>query len=469
LPFRPLHVLITNVGLANRTGTEIVAMDLAAGLARAGHKPMIWAPRLDLAVAQPLTAAGIPVVSALADVPEIPDIIHGHHHLETVAALEHFPGVPGIFVCHSGFWWHDAPPRHSRLRHYVAVDEFCRERLLATPWIHNTEIEVISNAVDTRRYRRRAKLPAQPQRTLVFSNYAGEDTHLEPILEACRGLGLEVDTMGRGTGTASAEPERVLPDYDLVFAKARCALEAMASGCAVLLCDSSGLGPMVTSTNIDELRRWNFGFRTLSKPLRATLIAERIKQYDARDARIVTDYVHAKASLDNAVQQYVCLYRRVLDQRVGPADVESWHPQTRPLQVEDQANMRLSFVTTPQDAVQELHFTFEVALDNRSAKPVATAAPWPCFLMYRWLNLSSGAIVTEHGLRSIMQPPAWPGQRTEYTMRAIAPKQPGEYVLRVTIIQEGWRWLDKVDPALYADAQVTVTADLRMLATVGAA
>ena len=44
---RPLRILITNVGIANRTGTEIVAMDLASWLLRLGHMPMIWAPLLD--------------------------------------------------------------------------------------------------------------------------------------------------------------------------------------------------------------------------------------------------------------------------------------------------------------------------------------------------------------------------------------------------------------------------------------
>jgi hypothetical protein len=307
LPSRPLRFLITNVGLANRTGTEIVAMDLAAGLARAGHVPMLWVPQLVPAVAQPLTSAGIPVVSDLRDLPAVPDIIHGHHHLETIAALEHFGGVPAIFVCHSGFWWHDAPPRHARLRHYVAVDEFCRERLAATPWIQNSEISVITNAVDTRRYGRRREYSARPQRALVFSNYAGENTHLEPILEACSGLGLEVDTLGSGTGTANAEPEHVLPNYDLVFAKARCALEAMASGCVVVLCDTSGLGPMVTSANVMELRRWNFGFRVLTEPLCARLIAEHVNEYDAQDARNVSEYVRRHASLVDAVQKYVRL------------------------------------------------------------------------------------------------------------------------------------------------------------------
>src|SRR5206468_235790 len=158
-------------------------------------------------------------------------------------------------------------------------------------------------------------------RTLVFSNYAAENTHLEPILEACRRLSLEVDTLGSGTGTASAEPERVLPNYDLVFAKARCALEAMATGCAVLLCDSSGLGPMVTRANVDELRRWNFGFRTLNQPLCAALIAEHIKQYDARDARKVSDYVRTNHGLDNAVRQYVHLYQSALDDHVPAGQI----------------------------------------------------------------------------------------------------------------------------------------------------
>lgn len=54
----------------------------------------------------------------------------------------------------------------------------------------------------------------------------------------------------------------MLGGYDLVFAKARCALEAMAVGCAVVLCDVGGLGPLVTRAQVQHLRRWNFGRRT---------------------------------------------------------------------------------------------------------------------------------------------------------------------------------------------------------------
>ena len=55
----------------------------------------------------------------------------------------------------------------------------------------------------------------------------------------------------------------MLGQYDIVFAKARCALEALAVGNAVVLCDTVGVGPMVTTGEVDRLRRLNFGVRAL--------------------------------------------------------------------------------------------------------------------------------------------------------------------------------------------------------------
>jgi hypothetical protein len=457
---RPLRILITNVGIVNRTGTEIVAMDLARGLARLGHFPMIWAPRLNPIVAAPLLAAGIPVVSWFEDLPGVPDIIHGHHHLETIEALGRFPGVPAIFVCHSGTWWNDAPPRHPRIRRYVAVDEFCRERLSGLAWMDSSQVEVVWNAVDMERYQPRPPLPRRPHRALVFSNYAGTGTHAEPIREACRRMGLELETVGSGAGNASAAPERLLPGYDLVFAKARCAIEAMATGCAVILCDAGGLGAMVTSANVRDLRRWNFGARVLQRPLSAESIAEEMQRYDASDAAEVSQYIRGNAGLENAVEQYLTLYRAVLDEPPAASAGADWHPATAPLQIEDQAVLRLRYLTVPQSVAPGRNFTVDVGLFNGASVPIATAAPWPCLLMYRWLNARTGLMVVEHGVRTIIQPPARPGEETFYSMRAIAPNEPGDYILRVTIIQEGWRWLDSLAPAVCAESPVTIAPEL---------
>jgi hypothetical protein len=453
-----LRILLTNVGIANRTGTEIVVLDLASGLAKAGQFPMIWAPLVDPEVAAQVLAAGIPVVSRLEDLPAVPDIIHGHHHLETIQALRQFPTVPAIFVCNSGLAWYDAPPRHPRIRQFVAVDEFCRERLVGVDWMDPRRISVVWNAVDMDRQRQRPPLPERPRRAVIFSNYAGPDTHVEAVQEACRRMGIVLVTVGSGVGNLSSAPEDVLPEYDLVFAKARCAIEAMASGCAVILCDTAGLGAMVTTANVKRLRPWNFGFRVLQRPLDPDLITQEIQRYDAVDAGQVSSYMRAHARLEDAVDRYLAIYRSVLSEQAAVERDVEWYADSRPLQIEDQASLKLQFAQVPELATARQHFMAEVTLDNRSPVPIATAAPWPCLLTYRWLSAWNGAVVVEHGHRSILQPPAWPNVESAYSMRIIAPSEPGEYVLRATIIQEGWRWLDSLAPPVRADTPVWVAA-----------
>jgi hypothetical protein len=453
---RPLRILITNVGIANRTGAEVVAMDLARGLAALGHAPMIWAPLVDPEVARPLVEAGIPVVSRFDMLPRVPDVIHGQNHLETIEALRRFPGVRALFVCHSGYWWHDDPPRHARICRYVAVDDFCRERLARLPWMDPDRIAVVPNAVDMNRFRPRPPLPARPRRAAIFSHHTGPGNHVEAVQDACGRLGIHLETIGGDTDRRSATPERLLGEYDLVFAKARCALEAMASGCAVVLCDATGLGTMVTSRNVAELRRWNFGFRTLQRPLAPELIAGEIERYDAHDASVVRDVIRASAPVEQAVDRYLALYRAIVDEPLPAGDQIDWHPTTTPLQLADQAALRLRFVDVPRSIAPRGQVIADVGVFNGSRQPIVTAAPWPSMLMCRWLDGRTGDLVVEHGFRTILQPPAWPDAETIYPVRAFAPAREGEYILRVTIIQEGWRWLDHLDPRVLAETRVLV-------------
>src|SRR5688500_1914570 len=112
---RPLRILLTNRVLANRTGTELYVRDVAMGLLRRGHVPVIYSPRLG-SLASEIRACTIPVVDDLANVAEPPDIIHGHHGLETLTALLAFPGVRAVSVCHSWVGWADEPVPFPRIR-----------------------------------------------------------------------------------------------------------------------------------------------------------------------------------------------------------------------------------------------------------------------------------------------------------------------------------------------------------------
>ena len=148
----------------------------------------------------------------------------------------------------------------------------------------------------------------------------------EPTLKrwprACARLGIALDVIGSGSGNGVPHPECVLGGYDLVFAKARCALEAMATGTAVVLCDTSGLGPMVTTANVERLRPWNFGARCLKHPLDSERIVEEMRRYDSCDARRVAGYIRGHAALDGAVREYLAIYREALAEPAPPGGDE---------------------------------------------------------------------------------------------------------------------------------------------------
>ncbi len=229
-----------------------------------------------------------------------------------MTALLRFPAVPAIYVCHGWLPWEEAPPQFPRIRRYVAVDYTCRDRLVCESAIPEERVSVLLNFVDLRRFKPRGPLPSHPKRALVFSNNANEHNYLGMVREVCVRFEIELDVMGLSAGTACARPEEVLGNYDLVFAKARAALEALAVGAAVVLCDAVGTGPMVTMAEVDRLRSLNFGIRTLNRPITSEALAQEIARYDAADAAAVSARIRAEAGREPVVDQLIELYRSVI-------------------------------------------------------------------------------------------------------------------------------------------------------------
>jgi hypothetical protein len=308
-----VRILITNKIVDTRTGTEVVVRDLALALLRRGHEPIVYASILG-AVAREIAAAGIVTTDNLTSLPNAPDIIHGQHHAQVVEALLRFPDVPAIYVCHDATARVDEPFYFPRILRYVAVDLRCRARLESVAAIPRERIEVIENAVDLTRFAMRPPLPSRPKRALVFSN---SDQQLPAIKKACLQEGVTVDAVGMDAGIPVAAPESILPAYDLVFAKARCALEAMSVGCAVVLCDFAGVGPMVTAERFDELRRMNFGRGVLTQPLKPEILRREIARYDAENAAAVCARARGEVSLQKAAGHWEQLYENVIAEFSG--------------------------------------------------------------------------------------------------------------------------------------------------------
>lgn len=311
MPRRPLRILLTNNTLGPRSGTELYVRDLALELARLGHFPVAYSPRLG-DVAEELRAATIPVIDDLNNLSRPPDIIHGQHHHETLTALLHFPFTPAIQVCHGWAPPQEAPVAYPTIMTHVAVDDLCRERLLTEGGIDEDRVETLYNFVDMKRFHRVREPRSLPKRALVFTNYTREIP--AAIREACEEFGIEVlDIAGIPSGRILKKPEEVLTSYDLVFAKARAAMEAMASGCAVILTHKDGLGGLVTPERLETLRRLNFGARTMQGlPLTVANVRAELDRYKAEDVALVTDWVRESATLSGAAQSWVDVYDRAI-------------------------------------------------------------------------------------------------------------------------------------------------------------
>lgn len=245
-------------------------------------------------------------------------MIHGQHHIETMTALLRFPNVPAIYFCHGWLPWEEIPPLFPRILQYVAVDYTVRDRLICEHAIPEDKVQVILNFVDLDRFKVREPLPASPRRALVFGNNVTSEA-VGVVRETCANAGIQVDTAGMKSGSVSYEPEELLRHYDLVFAKARCALEAIAVGTSVVVCDGVRIGPLVTTENLESLRRANFGIRALRQTLSVDAVASQIARYDSFDAAEVSRRIRATASRESAVDEIVALYQKVLAEYQTPS------------------------------------------------------------------------------------------------------------------------------------------------------
>jgi hypothetical protein len=302
---------------------------LATALLDRGHAPIAYSA-VHGEVADELRA-DLPVVDDLDKLGTAPDIIHGHHHLETMTALLRFPDVPAVYVSHGWRPWEETPPRFPRIRRYVAISNPCRERLLFEHGVSADRVRTLLNFVDLARFTRREQpLPSRPERALLFSNQTTEHV-LKIVREACARSGMSLDVIGIAAGTSCARPEAVLGAYDVVFATGRSALEALAVGAVVVLCDglTAAGGPMVTTRNLVHLRSLNLAGRAVREPLSAQGLIREIARYEPSDADEVCRSIRATAGRDAVVDQFVALYHEVIAEwRATGRDAsaeDEWH------------------------------------------------------------------------------------------------------------------------------------------------
>ena len=148
----------------------------------------------------------------------------------------------------------------------------------------------------------------------MFSNDARESSTPPAIRTACEAESITLDVAGAGSGRVLDRPEDALGNYDLVFARARAALEAMAVGTAVITLRLRGAWRLRQPRPVRRVAPTQFRLRCLRRALEPDAIRGEIRAYDPAAAAAVSRRVRCEAGLDRAMQRIVKIYLQVLDE-----------------------------------------------------------------------------------------------------------------------------------------------------------
>jgi hypothetical protein len=107
----------------------------------------------------------------------------------------------------------------------------------------------------------------------------------------------------------------------------------------------------------------------------------------------------------------------------------------------------------PVDMLIELDCTIE----NLGRAEMATCAPFPVHISYKWLDQYTGLRVAGiEGLRTGLGEPLKPNESRTFHVQVKAPETAGDYVLHLTLVQENVAWFDDLDPDNGCAAMVQV-------------
>jgi hypothetical protein len=80
----------------------------------------------------------------------------------------------------------------------------------------------------------------------------------------------------------------------------------------VLVSCLGGIGPLVTTANLEQMRQEHFGLRCAQGPVSVEALQREIARYDPQDAAEVSRRVCAEAGRDGVIDRLVPLYKEII-------------------------------------------------------------------------------------------------------------------------------------------------------------
>lgn len=306
-----MKILITNHSLENLGGTERSVIELARALQARGHDVVACSSQIGEA-GRLIKEKSISVISSPLDSPFQPDVIHGQHHLDTMRAIAAFPNTPVIYHHHGFFPWVEDPPFHPRITHYLCMCEVLTEKLRINGTKYAPQYLILNNWFDDYSFVYPKKPQKIPKKALLYNRTFNKDSNIaKKFVEIFKNNGIELDLNPLNNYTET--PELLLKDYDIVLAAGKSAVEAMATGCAVMPVSDQSCLDFISLKNFDEYKKQNFSPLAYSPSFNIQVINDWIQNYDASQVELVCQKIRSENSISHTATRLEKIYAESID------------------------------------------------------------------------------------------------------------------------------------------------------------
>jgi hypothetical protein len=268
-----MRLVLANHGFAASGGTEVYLLTVAEHLQRLGHEVTIYAHELGPFAAHARNC-GVAVHDALDELPDECDALLTQDAVVAYELAERYPNARHVFRTCSDVFDFELPPQLDGVVDtiLVASERYAR---LVRGCAARAPLLRLRVPIDVDRLAPRGSLRARPQRAVLLGNYA--DRHAL-VREAWEPHGIEVVTVGGRE--QRYDVATALAGADIVVAKARAALDAMACGRAVYVFDCFGGDGWVTPERYPALEADNFAGQATDRVIDSATLARDLAAYD---------------------------------------------------------------------------------------------------------------------------------------------------------------------------------------------
>lgn len=305
-----MRIVLANHGFAHSGGTEVYLLTVAEHFQRLGHEVSIYAHALG-PFSEHARDRGVSVHSEMHELPVDCDALLAQDAIVAYELADRYPGARHVFRVCSDVFSLSVPPQLDGVADiFLALSD--RYARLAEACAVTAKPLRLRVPIDIDRLTPMGPIRPRPRRAVMLGNYPHRH---ELVREVWARHGVEVTVVGGSQ--QRYDVAAAIAEADIVVAKARAALDAMACGRAVYIFDMFGGDGWVTPDRYAALEADNFAGLASERVIDASMLAHDLGEYDARMGMANRDLVVQHHSARDHVMDLM-------------AAIGELHPESRP-------------------------------------------------------------------------------------------------------------------------------------------